>query len=129
MKPQSSGLAFVKRGDLALLTVFFALIAAGILIRPRAPAGKSITISVNNETVHTLSLMSTHTITVQGATGPVIIRVDSGEAWIESSNCPHLYCVREGRIQRQGEMVVCLPNRVVLSVGGGQEALLDGITE
>ena len=44
----------------------------------------------------------------------LIIR--DGKAWVESATCPDGICVSHSPIFRDGESIVCLPQRVVITV-------------
>ncbi len=37
-----------------------------------------------------------------------------------SSPCPDKICIKQGWINKEGESIVCLPNRVVLRLEGGK---------
>ncbi|HBE87040.1 MAG TPA: hypothetical protein DDW53_19330, partial [Lachnoclostridium sp.] len=39
-------------------------------------------------------------------------------ASITEASCPDKVCVRTGKIHRSGELIVCLPNRVVITIEG-----------
>jgi hypothetical protein len=67
-------------------------------------------------------LGDTRTVTVQGALGPTVIRIESGRARVVSDPGPRQYCVRQGWLSRPGEMALCAPNHISLSLTGGQPA-------
>ena len=48
----------------------------------------------------------------------VQVVVENGCARIARSDCPDLYCVSCGPISRVGESLVCLPNRVSVTLSG-----------
>lgn len=48
----------------------------------------------------------------------VVIAVENGEAWFESSGCPDQVCVRSGKLSKTGEAAACLPAGVVLRIEG-----------
>lgn len=60
------------------------------------------------------------TVTVAGALGPTVIRIESGRARVVSDPGPRQYCVKQGWLSRPGEMALCAPNHVSLSLTGGQ---------
>ena len=45
-----------------------------------------------------------------------ILVIKSGRAFMESASCPDGICVSHHKIFRDGESIVCLPNRVVATV-------------
>lgn len=62
------------------------------------------------------------TVSVQGALGLTVIRIESGRARVVSDPGPRQYCVKQGWLSRPGEMALCAPNHVSLSLTGGQPA-------
>ncbi len=42
--------------------------------------------------------------------------ISDGEAYVESATCPDGICVAHKPVFRDGESIVCLPNRVVITV-------------
>lgn len=58
-------------------------------------------------------------IAVRGARGVTVIVIDHGQVWIAESACPDHYCVRQGAIRQAGEALVCMPNRVVVTLESG----------
>lgn len=53
-----------------------------------------------------------------------VLMVKGGVRMIEA-NCPDKLCTHQGKIERQGPLIVCLPNRVVLRIVGGEEGDID----
>lgn len=46
------------------------------------------------------------------------IRVESGGLFMEYADCPDQVCVRDGRIDSPGELLVCLPHRLIVEIKG-----------
>lgn len=44
---------------------------------------------------------------------------------IKESDCPDKICVKSGYISNKGEMIVCLPNRLILKIEGDES--VDGV--
>ena len=42
--------------------------------------------------------------------------IQNGKAYMETASCPDGICVKHAPIFRDGESIVCLPNRVVITV-------------
>ena len=38
---------------------------------------------------------------------------------VETANCPDRVCVRSGYITKAGQSIVCVPNRLIISITGG----------
>ncbi len=57
--------------------------------------------------------------------GSNILVIAEGEAWLSEANCPDLLCVRQGRIRYTGQSIICLPNRLTVTVEGGESNGVD----
>jgi hypothetical protein len=65
-------------------------------------------------------LNEARTVTVPGVLGQTVIRIESGRARVVSDPGPRQYCVNQGWLTRPGEMALCAPNHVSLSLTGGK---------
>ena len=59
---------------------------------------------------------------------PLTIQAEPGRIRIVESSCPSQDCVHTGWVSRSGGQIVCLPNRLVISVSGSDAPEVDGIT-
>lgn len=118
------------RRDLILLLVVLAIGLAGILFlytRPAAADGE-VEVSVDGEVVMTLPLSEDTKVTISGFDGGEnLLVISDGKAEIESASCPDGICVRHYAISRDGESIICLPNRVVVTICGGEKGEVDAI--
>ncbi len=48
--------------------------------------------------------------------GKNLLVIKNGEAYIKEANCPDKLCVKQGRVRKVGESLICLPNEVVVEV-------------
>ncbi len=53
-----------------------------------------------------------------GPLGDTIVVIRDGKAFIENSPCPDGLCMRAGSISRAGQWIACLPNRIIVRIGG-----------
>ncbi len=58
-------------------------------------------------------------IEVPGPLGISIITIEKRKVRITSDPSPRQYCVRQGWLQRSGEIAICLPNEVSVELTGG----------
>ncbi|MBT9154957.1 MAG: hypothetical protein DDT39_01647 [Firmicutes bacterium] len=82
------------------------------------PGGLAI-IEVNNREVQRVQLRPGETarrFTVRGTRGELLIEVDGESIRVVEADCPDKVCIGMGRKSRPGEVIVCLPNRVVIRV-------------
>lgn len=116
------GRTYVKRlnrRDIALIIlVLIAALAGFILEFTRTGRGAQLQISVNGEVLGVYDLNTNQTIEIGDGN---VCRIEDGTAWMEWADCPDQLCVHHAHISRVNETVVCLPNRVTLTVIGGEE--------
>ncbi len=51
-----------------------------------------------------------------------------GWAWVSEASCPDKVCVDRGRVRYDGETIVCLPNKLVVTVSGGESRDVDAVS-
>jgi len=64
--------------------------------------------------------------------GTNICRIEGGRAWMTEANCPDQICVHSAAIDEKGGNIVCLPNKIILTIenneeGSASEDALDGV--
>lgn len=57
-----------------------------------------------------------------------LLVIKEGKAEITEASCPDGICVNHRAISRQGQSIVCLPNKVVVEIENGGEPELDAVT-
>lgn len=109
-----------------LLFIAAILLAAGLaflFFRPQPSESLSrAEISVDGKTVMELDLSEDQVLTVDGAGGGYNrIQVRDGAVSVLEASCPDKVCVHSGTVRYPGETIVCLPNRMIITViqGGG----------
>lgn len=68
------------------------------------------------------------TLDVPGAKYPITVEADHGRIRILRSDCPGQDCIHTGWVSGDRGQIVCLPNRLIISVTGSQAPVIDGIT-
>ena len=108
------------RNDIILIVclLLVALIGVLYLFKFRSP-GDTVKVTVDGKLYGTylLSQNITEDI-VTGENGEFLNRlvILNGKAYIETATCPDGICVEHSPIFRDGESIVCLPQRVVVTV-------------
>lgn len=57
-----------------------------------------------------------------------IIIIEEDKVSILESDCRDQICVKEGSIDKNGEMLVCLPNKLLVQIVGNKEDSVDGVS-
>lgn len=107
-----------RRNDLLLIGGLL-LLAAALLIWLFCfrPAGANVEITIDGEHYKTFALSQEITEEIYSSEGGRnILIIRDGKAQMQSASCPDGICVDHAPIFREGESIVCLPNRVVVTV-------------
>lgn len=87
-------------------------------------------IKVNGEVYREIYL-SDHNerFTIKTDKGYNIIWVHDGGIEIEEADCPDQICVNTGHINKPGQMIVCLPHKLIITIEGGEGRDIDDISQ
>ncbi|MBE7032769.1 MAG: NusG domain II-containing protein [Ruminococcaceae bacterium] len=113
----------VKKGDIAIIII--AVIFLVLWLIPK-PAGDTVTITVNGEFYKSVPLNRDTEIVVESEFGKNTVIVKNGEVYVEGADCPDKLCQKD-KISKNGESIVCLPNRLSVTVEGEKNKEVDVI--
>ena len=92
-----------------------------------AVEGSNIMITVDGKEYGTYSLLQEQTITIGEGDTINIIEIKGGKAYMKDASCPDQLCVDQNDISYDKESIICLPNKVVITVISDVESDLDGV--
>ena len=117
----------MRKNDILLAGVVLIIAVLGLFfygnLGKRSAA--TITVTVNGALYGTYSLEHDQKISI-GKTNRLVIK--DGKADMIKADCPDQICVNHKAISKNKESIVCLPNKIIVEVVGGEEAGLDAIT-
>ena len=108
----------VLAGSLLLAAVILLLVING----SRESGGVAV-VRVDGVETERLPLSVNGTFPLNG--GSNILIIQDGQAWMSEANCPDLICVRQGKIHYTGQVITCLPNRLTVTIEGGESGGVD----
>lgn len=82
--------------------------------------GDLVEITAAGEKFGVYSLLEDQTIVVDQEKSFNKLRIENGKVKMIDSDCPGGDCIHEGEISKIGETIVCLPNKVVVEISGGE---------
>ena len=108
------------RNDVLLVTsLLFAAALAFVIFIVAGKDGESVSVILNGEEIATYPLSDDISVNIPSDGDSFnLLRIENGEAYIESADCPDQICVHHRKIKRSGESIVCLPNKLVIKVIG-----------
>ena len=119
----------IKNTTLADRLLFIFLISvsiAGIFIsRDALSHGSDVIIELDGKPAYTLPLYANRLLSVGGPYGITLIEIQGGKVRVKEAHCRNQICVREGWISKG--VIVCLPNKLVIIVGGSKKEKQQGI--
>ncbi len=97
----------------ALLIISLSILLIATLTRKE---GATVEITVNGDVIGEYPLALDNVYVLNGGTNT--LRVEGGRAYMSYSNCPDHTCENTGKIRFVGEQIVCLPNRITITIKG-----------
>ncbi len=121
----------MKKGDLILLLGVVAIALVWILIwNMNRNSGAYAVVTVDGKEIGVYSLMEDITTDIIGYNGGYNrLEIKDGKADVIEASCPDKLCVQQAKISRDGETIVCLPNRIVIKIIGGEKTTLDAVAK
>ena len=105
----------------ALLLVVALIGLAFFLLRGE---GDTVTVTVDGQHLGTYPLSEDRTVEIRtGEDGEELnlLIIRGGKAYVETATCPDGICAAHKPVSREGESIVCLPHKVVITVTTGGE--------
>lgn len=102
-----------------ILSVLFVAVAGIVYLTFFRSAGDTVTVTVDTEVYGVYSLSEDRIQDIYtGENGQHHNRlvIKDGKAFVEAASCPDGICVAHKPVFRDGESIICLPNRVVVTV-------------
>ena len=112
------------------------LLAAALLLllalRPREGGRLTAVVTLNGEELFRQELDRLEEpvlMEVEGARYPITIEFEQGRARVAHTECPGKDCEHMGWVSRAGGQIVCLPNRLAVTLSGGAAGgAVDGVS-
>lgn len=108
----------------------------GLACGGHSPKGAYLRITVDGGLYEEYRLEEDREFVIRGAYGENRIVIRQGKVFIGEADCPDQYCVRHPAIERENEVIVCLPHRLVLEIAADrrsgalwEDKEIDGITQ
>ena len=84
-------------------------------------------VTVDGKVWGVYSLSEERTLQIDTARGSNTLRIEGGRAWMSEADCPNRDCVEKGAVSKTGQIILCLPHTLSVTVidgkGGGPDAI------
>lgn len=118
----------MKKNDLILAAAVIAAAAVILAFQYFRQDGseQQVAITVDGEAFGTYDLTEDQTVEISGTNRLII---ENGTARMEWADCPDQLCVNHRAVDKNGESIICLPNKVVVAIESSDESGLDGVVQ
>lgn len=109
----------MKKGDklIILIIALIALIIFAITMRTAYDADNKVaSITVDQKPYMTLPMNTDTTVAIINEYGSNTIEIKDGSVKVISADCPDKICVHTKAAQKVGDIIVCLPHRIIITV-------------
>lgn len=79
---------------------------------------QSVSIVSDGVLVGTYPIKDDRVINVSALLGKFVVNIKDKNVWVSESNCKDLLEIKQGKINKSGQSLVCVPNRIVISITG-----------
>ncbi len=123
----------ISKNDVKFMAVLVVLVIVVLGISyavMQKDPGTQVIVTVDGEEYGRYSLDEEQEIpiVIDGVTTNLLV-IKDGVADMTEANCPDKLCVHQREISKGNEMIVCLPNKVVVEISGSEESGFDTIAK
>lgn len=118
----------MKKNDfvLLLLIILVTVLSWGLYCKFGTRSAGMAQVIVDGELFGTYSLYEEREISIHKGN---VLWIHDGVADMKSADCPDKICVNHQNISKARETIVCLPNKVVIKIVGGEDTTLDAMAQ
>lgn len=110
--------------DIILISIFIISLLAWLIIWicTSTNENKKAIVEYDNEIVLELNLNENKEIRLKDLSNgktlnySMLIIIEDGSIRVEENECPNHDCIKEGRKNKIGDVIICLPNKIVIKV-------------
>lgn len=121
----------MKKREIIILLITIALVGGifGYSLM-RQQKGAVVLIKIDGEVVEELPLEedTVYEVTQDGRVSNVV-HIEDSQVWITDADCPDKLCENMGKVSKDGQTLVCLPNKVIVQIEGGEGADIDMVAQ
>ncbi|NLK69780.1 MAG: NusG domain II-containing protein [Clostridiaceae bacterium] len=121
----------MKKLDVILIA-FFLLIAMVLILWINASSNEAgeIIIYKDGQEFASAPLNVEKTVIVEDQNGGRnVVRIENGQVQVIEANCKDQICVHSRPAKKNGQAIICLPNKVVIEVRSTKINEIDGVSE
>lgn len=107
----------MTRNDLILIAVLIIFSLMPLAINSSAEK-KIAVVKVDGVIEYELDLTEEKIFTIESSIGKNILEVKGGAVRVIEADCPDKICVKHGAIKNFGEVIACVPHKILIEIAG-----------
>ena len=107
-----------KKDILIIVGILFIAFISFLVIELTKDEGAYVVVRVDGVEVGQYPLDLDGEYSLNGGTN--ILHIKDGKAYLVDAKCPDKLCVNQGSIDKGGETITCLPNKLTITVYGAE---------
>lgn len=115
----------IKIGDI-LLICFLVSLSAFLLLKKSSQKNLQVVIYKDGKILASSPLSHDKIFTFDARYGKYVVEIKKGKVYVRETHCPLKICKKMSPISKPGEVIVCIPNRIIIKIEG--KAKVDAIT-
>ncbi|MBQ9780110.1 MAG: NusG domain II-containing protein [Clostridia bacterium] len=112
------------RNDIIFISVLLAVVVLmGVAFFLLRGEGDTVTVEVNGVRLGSYPLSEDRTVEIRTGIEDEelnLLVIKDGKAFVETATCPDGICAAHRPISREGESIVCLPHKVVITISSAK---------
>lgn len=102
----------MKKGDLVILSVVILSACIAFSVFFSLKKGERVVVTKNNKVVYEQTLSKDSELDL----GSNILEIKNKKVKMLSADCKNQICVKHKEIEKKGERIVCLPNKIIVEI-------------
>lgn len=122
---------YFGKNDIILLSLIAVFVVALFIIQILFSLNKAsiISVTLDGRLYGEYSLEEDQVIPIMSGDERIgEVTVEKGKAYMSYATCPDHLCMKQGQIDSRSQSIVCLPNRIIISVTEGEDPEIDSMT-
>ena len=121
---KSTKMGAMKKKNILWALLFAVIVLGGVLLYVSLGKGEGTVavVSVDGEVLERIDLSKVreeYDLDLATEYGRNIVHVEPGAVSVTHADCPDQICVMQGKLSGSGIPIICMPNRLVISIEGG----------
>ena len=105
----------MKRNDLILIVLLVILSLTPLIFN--IESNKNIAeVKLNGNVIRQIDLSKDDTFVIDSEGGTNIVKIEDGKIAIVEADCPDKVCVKTGAISNAGEVIACVPHKLIILI-------------